>query len=114
MLTPLKRCISGAAMYFKSQVGNSGEMMLRYSRTLGERDFRQRFLQVMILMVFSLLRERKEVGLGMGRATGASTAFAEGRGVSTSFSSRSSASDSSISSAFGLTGIVAFFLVGRS
>lgn len=97
-------------MYFKSQAGNSGERIERYSRAAGDRVRRQRFLQVRMLIHFSVLcLEAKSFGwIGvMGVLTvevstgklGVAMSLSSGVGSSTVISG---------------TGMVAFLPVGRS
>lgn len=113
MLTEDRRWISGAAIYLRSQAGNSGERIWRYSRAVGVRGLRQRFLQVRILMVFSELGE-KILGRETDKETLALTRLSSSLDSSESESSSSSVSDSASATGMSGTGMVAFLPVGRS
>ncbi len=99
------------AIYFKSHAGNSGERSERYSRTAGVRVWRQRFLQVLILMHFSLLRFGvKNFERRVGAATTLGATSGRGRAEASSSSVSSEAASSAVVSG---TGMVAFLPVGR-
>ena len=115
MLTPERRWNSGAAMYLRSQAGNSGQRTLRYSRASGVRDLRDLSLQVVMSRDLAAWRPKRprfpvDSGAEIGAMTGAGAAATCSAGTSSGSSVGSAGSGFGASSG---TGMVAFLPVGR-
>lgn len=101
-------------MYLRSQAGNSGQRIFRYSRAAGVRSRRDLSLQVTISRVLSEPRLKRLRFAGAGSVVGRTGAGVAGAGASIGVGS--STGVSTIGSAFGAlsgTGMVALRPVGR-